>query len=248
MTEDCFGQAIDLRRLCLKSLLTLNVTIVFVHARSCVTCNRQEAAVNQHWLGILPSSACPARRRKIAHDTDGPGSGPTSLGVLRTIRGSSLRAWRSPMVLSHLVLAAVGPKVLVVVVVASGSVLVPILVRVLRTTAVLMRSRRVTVPSSAVVHCARTTGVSQVFAAFRLHLGLSVPCRLWAMWRLGRRVQLTVIRRLSSIRRLLVGHAGAHAICLLALRRALVRHWRSRRPPGARIPIRRRHLLGRDSN
>lgn len=64
------------------------------------------------------------------------------------------------MVLPHLVLTAVGPKVLVVVVIAPGSVLVPVLVRVLRTTAVLVRSRRVTVPSSAVIHCARTTGVS----------------------------------------------------------------------------------------
>ena len=64
------------------------------------------------------------------------------------------------MVLPHLVLAAMWPEVLVVIVIAPSSVLMPVLMRVLGTTAVLMRPRRAAVSSSAVVHCGRVMGVS----------------------------------------------------------------------------------------
>lgn len=63
------------------------------------------------------------------------------------------------MVLPHLMLATVGSKILVVVI-ASRSVLMCVLMRVLGATAVLMRPRRITVASSAVVHYAGTMTVS----------------------------------------------------------------------------------------
>lgn len=79
----------------------------------------------------------------------------SSFALLGTIRGSSLRAAlrarRDPGALSHLVLATVGGKVLISIVVVPGPVLRPILVEMLGTTAILVRPRRSTV-ASAVVH------------------------------------------------------------------------------------------------
>ena len=120
------------------------------------------------------------------------------------------------MVLPHLVLPAVRAKVLVVIViVAPRSVLSPVLVHMLGAAAVLVRPCRATVPSSAVVHCAR-----QELAKRRASIELSTSACAWsAVWAMQAKhgVSPTMSGRLASVRRLLVCHARAHPVRLLAL-------------------------------
>ena len=108
---------------------------------------------NQILARHFPSYACPALRREVAVVL--MLGVESSFALLGTIRGSSLRAAlrarRDPGALSHLVLATVGGKVLISIVVVPGPVLRPILVEMLGTTAILVRPRRSTV-ASAVVH------------------------------------------------------------------------------------------------
>ena len=136
------------------------------------------------------------------------------------------------MALSHLVLATMGGKVLIAIVVVPGPVLRPILVEVLGATAILVRPRRSTV-TSAVVHYSTEHELAPRLGSFgfkRLGGALLASAAGWGV------MPPTVTVGLPSVRGLLVRHAGAHAV-LLALRRPLMRHRHRRRPPGAGIPV-----------
>lgn len=126
---------------------------------------------------------------------------------------TALRARRDSVALAHLVLATMGAKVLIAVVVVARPVLRTILVQMLGTTAILLRPCRGTV-TSAIVHYPKEHELAprlDSFAPRRPDGALLASVAGWGV------VPPTVTVGLTPVRGLLVRHAGAHAV-LLALR------------------------------
>lgn len=134
---------------------------------------------NRYWLGTIPQYALPGAAARGRRGIDDPGA-RSSFGFLRPVWSSSLRTRRDPMALRNRVLA-VGDKVLVAVVVASGPVLGTVLVEVLRAATILMRPRRATtVPSSSpgIVHCSQNKTLASLFTSLpSFNACLSMSCR-----------------------------------------------------------------------